>query len=121
MDDGLTSFRQTTFSMMAEAIDDIATGDRRTGGDRREPGGRRAEDRRQARLYTAWAATWAIIGAIVVLFLALTVVGAVNPDKAPAASIIVLVLAVAWLAHAWRRLLAPTGHVSRPDRERRGF
>ena len=107
--------------MMAEAIDDVTAGERRAGGDRREAGGRRAEDRRQARLYTAWAATWAIIGAIVVLFLFLTVIGAVNPDKAPAASIVVLVLAIAWLAHAWRRLLAPRGHVSRPDRERRGF
>jgi fatty acid desaturase len=106
---------------MAEAIDDITTGERRAGGDRREPGGRREEDRRRARLYYAWAATWAIIGAIVVLFLFLTVIGAVDPDRAPAASIVVLVLAVAWLAHAWQRLLAPRGHVSRPDRERRGF
>ena len=107
--------------MMAEAIDDRTTSERRTGADRREAGGRREEDRRQARLYTAWAATWAVIGAIVVLFLFLTVIGAVNPDKAPAASIVVLVLAIAWLAHAWRRLLAPRWHVSRPDRERRGF
>ena len=107
--------------MMAEAIDDLTTSERRTGADRREAGGRREEDRRQARLYTAWAATWAVIGAIVVLFLFLTVIGAVNPDKAPAASIVVLVLAIAWLAHAWQRLLAPRGHVSRPDRERRGF
>jgi protein-S-isoprenylcysteine O-methyltransferase Ste14 len=107
---------------MAEAIDDLPAGERRTGGDRRETErGRRAEDRRQARLRTAWAATWAIVGAIVVLFLFLTVIGAVNPDKAPVASIIVLVLAVAWLAHAWQRLLAPRGFVSRPDRERRGF
>jgi hypothetical protein len=37
------------------------------------------------------------------------------------ASIVVLVLAVVWLAHAWQRLLAPRGHVSHPDRERRGF
>ena len=96
------------------------TEDRRVG-ERRSAGGRRAEDVRQRRAHTAYAAVWAVIGAIVVLFLLLTVIGAVNPDKAPAASIVVLVLAVAWLAHAWRRLLAPTGHVSRPDRERRGF
>jgi fatty acid desaturase len=107
--------------MMAEAIDDVTAGERRTGEDRREPGGRRAEDRRRARLYYAWAAAWAIIGAIVVLFLFLTVIGAVDPDRAPAASIVVLVLAIAWLVHAWQRLLAPRGHVSRPDRERRGF
>ena len=107
--------------MMAEAIDDLTTGERRTGGDRREAGGRRSEDRRPGGVETGLAAAWAIIGAIVVLFLFLTVIGAVDPDRAPAASIVVLVLAIAWLAHAWRRLLAPRGHVSRPDRERRGF
>ena len=53
--------------MMAEAIDEVTAGERRTGEDRREPGGRRAEDRRRVRLYYAWAAAWAIIGAIVVL------------------------------------------------------
>jgi hypothetical protein len=95
--------------------------ERRAGGDRREAAGRRTDDRREARLRTAWAALWAVAGAIVVLFLFLTVIGAVNPDKAPAASIVVLVLAVAWMAHAWRRLLAPRGHVSQGDRERRGF
>ena len=107
---------------MAEAIEDLPNGERRAGEDRRQqaPGGRRAEDRRQARLHTAWAAVWAIIAGIIVLFLFLTVIGSVNPDKAPAASIIVLILAVAWLAHAWQRVLAG-GQVSRPDRERRGF
>ena len=45
--------------MMAEAIDNVTAGERRTGGDRREPGGRRAEDRRRARageehLVMAW-------------------------------------------------------------------
>ena len=107
---------------MAEAVDDLPSGERRAGGDRRReaPGGRRAEDIRQARLNTAWAAGWAIVAGIIVLFLFLTVIGAVNPDKAPVASIIVLVLAIAWLAHAWQRVLTG-GHVSRPDRERRGF
>ena len=106
---------------MAEATEDLPNGERRTGGDRRqEPVGRRAEDQRMTRAQTAWAAGWAIVAGIVVLFLFLTVIGSVNPDKAPVASIVVLILAIAWLAHAWQRVLAG-GQVSRPDRERRGF
>lgn len=105
---------------MAEATDDLPTDERRAGRDRREAAGRRAEDLRQARMRTAWAAGWAIVAGIIVLFLFLTAIGSVNPNKAPAASIVVLVLAVAWLAHAWQRVLAG-GQVSRPDRERRGF
>lgn len=102
-----------------------ATGDRpqdeRRQGERRQEAGRRDEDVRSARVSTALAALWAVIGAIVVLYLFFVVVDAVNPDSAPAFSIVVLVLAVAWLVHAWQRLLSPRGHVSRPDRERRGF
>jgi len=105
---------------MAEAIQERRAGERR-GGDRRAAPGRRADDARRARLHTIWAAAWAVVGAIVVLYLFFVVLGGVDPDSAPAASIIVLVLAVAWLAHAWRRLLAPRGHVSQTDRERRGF
>jgi hypothetical protein len=94
-------------------------GERRTG-DRRS-GGRRAEDLRQQRLNTAYAVTWAIVGAIVVLYLFFSTVGTVDPSDAVAASIVILIMAIAWIAHAWRRLYAPHGHVSRPDRERRGF
>ena len=72
------------------------------------------------RRHTALALLWALAGSVVVLYLFLLVVDAVDPDNAPAASIVVLVLAIAWLAHAWRRLIAG-GDVSRPDRERRGF
>src|SRR4051794_40835212 len=106
--------------VMAEATDERRTGERR-GADRRAAPGRRADDARRARLQTVWAAVWAIVGAIVVLYLFFVVLDAVDPDSAPAASIVVLVLALAWLVHAWRRLLAPRGHMSRPDRERRGF
>jgi fatty acid desaturase len=99
------------------------TQDRRSGerreGDRREEG-RREDDRLQRRRDYVVAVTWAIVGAIVVLYLFLLAVNAVDPDRAPAASIVVLVLAVIWVAHAWRRLYTG-GHVSRPDRERRGF
>jgi hypothetical protein len=99
--------------------DDRRQGDRRQG--ERRSGGRRAEDIRQARLRTAYATAWAIVGALVVLYLFFVVVGTVDPTEARAASIAVLVLAVAWLAHAWQRVIVRGGHVSRPDRERRGF
>jgi hypothetical protein len=93
--------------------------DRRRG--ERRSGGRRAEDIRAARVELAWAAGWAVVGALVVLYLFFVVVGTVDPTEARAASIAVLVLAVAWLAHAWQRVVIRGGHVSRPDRERRGF
>jgi hypothetical protein len=120
MDDGRRPLGGLLFRLMAEAIEDRRQTDRRQA-ERRQAPGRRAEDQRRARRDTAVAAFWAIIGAIVVLYLFFVVVDAVNPDKAPVASIVVLVLAVAWVAHAWQRLLSPRGHVSRPDRERRGF
>jgi hypothetical protein len=65
-------------------------------------------------------ALWAIIGSLVVLYLFLLAVGGVAPGDAPAATVVALVLAVLWLAHAWRRVIV--GGVSpRGDRERRGF
>jgi hypothetical protein len=93
--------------------------DRRAGERRQEPG-RRAEDWRAQRRHTAIAAFWAIIGSAVVLYLFFVVLDAVDPTEAVAASVVILVCAVLWLGHAWQRLLAG-GHVSRPDRERRGF
>jgi membrane protein YdbS with pleckstrin-like domain len=101
-------------------VEGTASQDRRSGDDRRATPGRRADDVRLTRRDTAIAVAWALMGAVVVLYLFLLVVDAVNPDRAPAASIVVLVLAVVWVAHAWRRLYTG-GHVSRPDRERRGF
>ena len=94
-------------------------GERRQG--ERRSGGRRADDRRRARLELAWATGWAIVGALVVLYLFFVVVGTVDPTEAKATSIAALVLAVLWLAHAWRRVVIRGGFVSRPDRERRGF
>jgi hypothetical protein len=120
MDYGRRPPGSLVFRVMVEITEERRTGERR-GGDRRGGSGRRADDVRQVRLHTAYAAAWAIVGAIVVLYLFFVVVDAVNPDKAPITSIVVLVLALAWLIHAWQRLLAPRGHVSRPDRERRGF
>jgi len=109
---------------VADTTRTIGSGERRRGERRRAGlwlGGRRAEDRRRARIEFAWAAGWAIVGALVVLYLFFVVVGTVDPTEARAASIAVLVLAVAWLAHAWQRVIIRGGFVSRPDRERRGF
>jgi hypothetical protein len=82
---------------------------------------RQADDQRRAkRAYQLEAAFWAVMGAIVVLCLFFAVLGAVNPVKAPAATFVMIVVALIWLIHAWERLYAG-GHVSRSDRERRGF
>jgi hypothetical protein len=91
--------------------------ERRRGERRRDA--RRDEDRRK-RISTLEAGLWAFCGGLVVLYLFFIAIGGVNPNKARAATIVVLVLAIAWLAHAWSRLVAG-GHVNRPDRERRGF
>jgi hypothetical protein len=91
--------------------------DRRTGGERRR-GGRRTSDTEGR--FALIPALWATIGAVVVGYLFFLVLGNVKPSEAPAASIAALVLAVVWLAHAWRRVFvgskSPTS-----DRERRGF
>jgi hypothetical protein len=82
---------------------------------------RRADDRaRPPRMGTARAFFWALIGSVVVLYLFFVAIGGIDPDEARAATIAILVLALAWLAHSWRRLWAG-GFVSRVDRERRGF
>lgn len=91
--------------------------------DRRgDAGGRRAADVTVARgpAQAAWAFAWALVGAIVVLYLFFLAIGGVDPDDAPAVSIAVLVLAVLWFAHAWRRVIGG-GRSPIGDRERRGF
>lgn len=94
--------------------------ERRGDPDRRERVGRRAEEVKRARFATLRAAFWALIGSVVVLYLFFVALDAINPSQTRALSIVVLVLAVLWLAHAWRRLFLG-GDGSRPDRERRGF
>jgi hypothetical protein len=49
-------------------------------------------------------AFWAACGAIVLLFIFFAALGAVEPDEALELTIVVLALAVLWLAHAWRGL-----------------
>jgi protein-S-isoprenylcysteine O-methyltransferase Ste14 len=88
--------------------------------DRRREERRSVPDRRHSRAYQVQAVVWAIVGAAVVLFLFLLALNTFSPAQAPVATIVVLVLAVLWLVHAWRRLYAG-GFVDRPDRERRGF
>lgn len=71
---------------------------------------------------TLRAAFWAACGATVVLFVFFAALGGISPTEAKVATIAVAVLAVLWLAHAWRRLWATSDDPgSRPDRERRGF
>jgi peptidoglycan/LPS O-acetylase OafA/YrhL len=96
-----------------------ADSDRRSGRDRRRSGGGRRTTDTEGR-FAALPALWAIVGALVVAYLFFMALGNVRPGDAPVATVVALVLAVAWLAHAWRRLLlgsrSPVG-----DRERRGF
>jgi hypothetical protein len=89
--------------------------------ERRSEEERQAEEERRARrAYHVEAAFWAVMGAIVVLYLFFAVLGTVDPSDAPGATIVIMVVAVIWLVHAWQRLYAG-GYVSRSDRERRGF
>jgi len=81
---------------------------------------RAEEERRRHRDYHIEAAVWAVMGALVVLYLFFAVLGAIDPIEAPFATFVVVLLALGWLSHAWERLYRD-GHVSRSDRERRGF
>jgi hypothetical protein len=81
---------------------------------------RAEEERRRRRDHYIEATVWAVMGAVVVLYLFFAVLGAIDPTEAPFATFVVVLLALGWLSHAWERLYRG-GHVSRPDRERRGF
>lgn len=91
---------------------------------RRRGDGRREDDRSFGvvgqGLSTFMAAFWAIVGAAVVLFLFFVALDAIDPREVRTLSLIVLVLAVLWMGHSWRRLFL-AGSSSRTDRERRGF
>ena len=65
---------------------------------------------------------WALVGAVIVLFVFFAAVGGFDPTEAVALTIVVAVLAVLWLG----RFLLIRGRVqdnrfNRADRERRGF
>lgn len=67
-------------------------------------------------------ALWAIIGAAVVLFTFFALIGGISPGQATVLTMVIAVLAVAWLAHTIRRArTTDVGRVMRADRERRGF
>ena len=84
------------------------------------PGSRTGGEDESAR--TLQTAFWTVAGAIVVLYIFFAALGGIDPAEARAATIVVLVLAVLWLAHSWRRLWAEEKNLgSRSDRERRGF
>ena len=75
---------------------------------------------RGPRLAIVRALFWAVCGSIVVLYLFFVALDALDPADNRTAAIAVLVLAVLWLAHAWRRLWS--GLSGDPAaRERRGF
>jgi len=56
------------------------------------------------RLGTALHVFWAACALIVLLFIFLAALGAIDPDEAVEMTVVVLALAVLWLAHAWRGL-----------------
>jgi hypothetical protein len=64
--------------------------------------------------------SWSICGATVVLFIFFAAMGAIPPGDALAVTMAVVLLAVAWLVHAWPRLRAEPGSGHARDRERRG-
>jgi hypothetical protein len=103
--------------------DPASSTERRTWRDRREGAERRALARRVTDTEGRFAfrpAVWAVVGAAVVAYLFFMALGNVRPGDAPAATVVALALGVAWLAHAWHRVIvgsrSPAG-----DRERRGF
>jgi hypothetical protein len=56
------------------------------------------------RLDTLGHVFWAACGAIVLAFIFFAALGAVEPGDAVELTVVVVALAAAWLAHAWRDL-----------------
>src|SRR5256885_2120554 len=81
---------------------------------------RRSEDREQ-RLRTAAAAAMAICGGLVVVYIFFWAFGAFSLGTALAATIVVIVLGVIWLAGVYYRFRTGGRLVTRQERERRGF
>jgi fatty acid desaturase len=78
--------------------------------------------RMNPRLSTFAAAAWALAAAVVVLFIFFAVIGGISPAQATVVTVIVAVLAVAWVIRLWRRrATVPENRIARADRERRGF
>jgi len=76
----------------------------------------------RSRMDTARAALWALTGSIVVLFIFFAALGGIDPAEARIATIVIVVLAILWLVHFFRRRSTmDAGLFGRSDRERRGF
>lgn len=56
------------------------------------------------RLGSALHLFWGACAAIVLLFIFLAALGAIDPEDAVVLTVVVLALAVLWLTHAWRGL-----------------
>jgi hypothetical protein len=56
------------------------------------------------RLGSALHVFWGACAAIVLLFIFLAALGAIDPEEAVVLTVVVLALAVLWLTHAWRGL-----------------
>ena len=67
------------------------------------------------------AFVWALIAAVIVLYIFFAAFGGFDPAEAKTTSVIVAVLALLWLAHAWKRLLSNQNTSAPTDRERRGY
>src|SRR3954451_5190648 len=81
---------------------------------------RRSEDREQY-LRVAIAATLAICGGLVVVYLFFWAFGAFSLGQAAAATVVVIVLGLLWLGGSYYRYRTGSIFITRRDRERRGF
>ena len=86
--------------------------------ERRRSAGRRSND--YVGGFTLTAFLIALCGGLVVMYLFFAAIGGFDIGDEPVWTIVVLVLAVVWLAASWQRLVAG-GASPRGDRERRGF
>ena len=81
---------------------------------------RRSEDREQY-LRVAIAATLAICGGLVVVYIFFWAFGAFSLGTAAAATVVVIVLGLLWLGGVYYRYRTGAIFITRRDRERRGF
>jgi hypothetical protein len=96
---------------------------RRIGGERRRER-RRFERRREDRdqyLRVAIATALAICGGLGVVYIFFWAFGAFSLGEAAAATVVVLLLGVLWLAGVYYRYRTGAVFITRRDRERRGF
>jgi hypothetical protein len=81
---------------------------------------RRAEDRERY-LRLGVAAALAICGGLVVVYIFFWAFGAFSLGEAAAATVVVILLGVVWLAGVYYRYRTGAIFITRRDRERRGF